>query len=125
MYAMRAVASTVFYLMMFPHEWKIVMVDLLNYHDPQGLTAPVNIIPTINTIDPQGITTHANVIPTVNTMVDNIPPSPLLNVGLGLFFDTTMAAYFPLVSPPPTPNETVDLWMLSSNTTAPKHQPQS
>ena len=27
MYAMRAIASNVFYLMMFPHEWKIVMVD--------------------------------------------------------------------------------------------------
>ena len=34
MYAMRAVASTVFHLMMFPHEGKIVMVDQLTYHDP-------------------------------------------------------------------------------------------
>ena len=34
MYAMRAVASTVFCLMMFPHDGKIVTVDQLTYHDP-------------------------------------------------------------------------------------------
>ena len=33
MYAMRAVVSTVFCLMMFPHEGKIVMVDQLTYYD--------------------------------------------------------------------------------------------
>ena len=36
MYAMRAVVSTIFRLMMFPHEGKIVMVDQLTYHDSQG-----------------------------------------------------------------------------------------
>ena len=39
MYAMRAIASIVFHLMMFPHERKIVMVNQLNYHDPQGITS--------------------------------------------------------------------------------------
>ena len=53
MYAMRVVASTVFCLMMLPHKGKNVMVDQLTYHDPQGLTEPANIIPTINTIDPK------------------------------------------------------------------------
>ena len=52
MYAMRAVASTVFHLMMFPHEGNIVTVDKLSYHDLQGLTAPTNFIPTITTIEP-------------------------------------------------------------------------
>ena len=85
MYAMRAIASTIFHLMRFPHEGKIMTVDQLTYHDPQGLTAPASVIPTINTIDLQGMTTHANVIPPVNTMVNNIPASPLLNVGPGLF----------------------------------------
>ena len=51
MYTMRAVASTVFHLMMFHHEGKIMTVDQLTYHDPQGLMAPTNVIPTINTID--------------------------------------------------------------------------
>ena len=33
MYSMRAVASTVFHLMMFHHKGKLVMVDQLTYHD--------------------------------------------------------------------------------------------
>ena len=124
MYTMRAVTSTVFHLMMFPHKGKIVMTDQLTYHDSQGLTAPANIIPTITTIEPQGVTTHANIIPTTNTVVENTPASPPLNVGPGLFTDPTMMAPFPLVSPPPTQKQTVDLCMVSSSTTAPKQQPQ-
>ena len=126
MYAMRAVASTVFHLIMFPHEGKIVTVDQLTYHDPQGLTALANVIPTINTIDPQGINTLANVIPAINTMDDNIPASLLLNVGPGLFSNTTMMDPCPLVSPPLTQNETIDLCMVSSSTAVPKQplQPQ-
>ena len=85
MYTMRFVASIVFRLMMFPHKGKIVMIDQLTYHDLQGLETPTNVIPMINTIDPQGMTTHANVIPAVNTMVNNIPASPLLNVGPSFF----------------------------------------
>ena len=116
MYAMRVVTSTVLCLIMFPHEGKIVMVDQLTYHDPQGLTTPANVIPTITTIEPQGMNTHTNVVPTINTMVDNTPASPLLNAGPGLFTDTTMMAHFPLVSPPPTQNDTADLCMVSSST---------
>ena len=123
MYSMEAVASTVFYLMMFLHEGKIVMVDQLTYHDLQGLMTPTNIIPTITTIEPPGITTHTNVVPVINTMVDNTPASPLLNVGLGLFTDPTMTAPFPFVSPPPTQNEIANLTMISSSTAAPKQQP--
>ena len=52
MYAMRAVASTFFRLMMFSHEGKIMMVYQLTYHNPQGVTTLANVIPTINTIDP-------------------------------------------------------------------------
>ena len=33
MYSMRAIASTVFRLMMFPHKGNIVMVNQLTYHD--------------------------------------------------------------------------------------------
>ena len=121
---MRAIASTVFHLMMFPHEGKIVTVDQLIYHDPQGLTTPTIVIPTITAIEPQGTTTHANVIPAINTMVDNTPSSLLLNVGPGLFVDTTMTTHFPLVSPPPTQNETADLCMFSFSTATPKQQAQ-
>ena len=97
MYSMQAVTSTIFCLMMFPHEGKIMTVDHLNYHDPQGLTTPANIIPTITTIEPQGATTHSNVVPATNTMVENTPASPPLNVGPMLFTDPTMMAPFPLV----------------------------
>ena len=34
MYAMRAITSTIFHLMMFPLEGKIVTIDQLTYHDP-------------------------------------------------------------------------------------------
>ena len=51
MYAMQVIASNIFLLMMFPHEGKIVIVDQLTYHDPQGLTASANIIPTITTTE--------------------------------------------------------------------------
>ena len=106
--------------MMLPHEGKIVMVDQLTSHNPQGLTTPANIIPTITTIEPQWMTTHANVVPAINTMVDNTLAYPLLNVGLGLFSDTTMTTHFPLVSPPLTQNETANLCMVSSSTIVPK-----
>ena len=86
MYSMRVVASNFFHLMIFTHDGKIVIVDQLTYHDPQGLTVP------------------SNVIPTVNTIFDDTPSSQLLNVGPGLFVDTTMTTSFPLVSPPLTPN---------------------
>ena len=99
-------------------------VDQLTYHDPQGLTTPTNIIPTINTNEPQGATTHANVVPAINTMVNNTPSYPLLNVGPGLFADPTMMAPFPTVSLPPTQNVTADLCMVSSSTVAPKQQLQ-
>ena len=96
MYAMIAIASTVFHLMMFPHEWKIMTVDQLTYHDPQGLTVPTNVILKINTIDPQGLNPPTNVIPMTNTMVDNIPASPLLNLGPGGVFQYHHDDLFPL-----------------------------
>ena len=122
MYTMRAISSTVFHLMMFPHEGKIVTVDQLTYHDPQGLTAPTNFIPTITTVESHRATTHGNFIPVTNIVVENTPSSPLLNVGPRLFTNPTMMAPFPLVSPPLTQKQTVDLCMVSSSITAPKQQ---
>ena len=52
--------NLIFYIMMFPHEGKIVTIDHLTYHDPQGLTTPANVIPTITTIEPQGATTRGD-----------------------------------------------------------------
>ena len=94
MYAMRAVASTVFHLMMFPHEGKIVTVDQHSYHDPQGLMAPANVIPTITTIELEGMTTHTNIVLAINTMADNTSAYPLLNVVPRFFADPTMTVPF-------------------------------
>ena len=94
MYAMRAMASTEFFLMMLPHDGKIVMVDQLNYHDPQRPMAPTNVIPTINTI------------------VDSTITPPLLATGPGLFIDMNMTTSFLLLPPSPTLSGTVDLFML-------------
>ena len=106
--------------MMFLHEGKIVTVDQLTYHDPQGLTMRANVIPTVTTIERQGAIAHANVIPATNTVVENTSSSQLLNVGPGLFTDPTMRAPFPLVSPPLTQKKYMDLCMVSSSTTTPK-----
>ena len=124
MYAMRAVALTVFLLMMFPHKANIVMVDQLTYHDLQGLIALANVIPTITTTKLQGATAHANIILATNTVVENTPTSQPLNVGPGLFTDPTMMAPFLLVSPPLTQKKPTDLCMVSSSTATPKQQPQ-
>ena len=124
MYAMRAVVSIVFCLMMFPHERKIVTVEQLTYHDPQGLIALANVIPTITTNELQVATTHANVIHATNIVVENTPTSPPLNVGPRLFTDPTMTDPFLLVSPPLTQKKTAELCMVSSSITAPKQQLQ-
>ena len=47
MYAMRAVSSTVFCTMMFPHEGCMVKLDQLTYHDPNAPTAPENVLPMV------------------------------------------------------------------------------
>ena len=86
MYAMRVVASTIFHLMMFPHDRKIMTVDQLTYHDPQGLM------------------TLSNMIPKTDSTIDVTSTSPLLFVGPRLFVDTSMMASFPFMSLPPTRN---------------------
>ena len=69
---MRVMASTMFFLMMFPHDGNIVSMDQVTYHDPHGPMALANIIPTIDTA--LNITTT----------------TPLLNVAHELFTYTSM-----------------------------------
>ena len=47
MYAMRAVSSSVFHTMMFPHEGRVVKVDQLTYYDPNAPAAPENVLPMV------------------------------------------------------------------------------
>ena len=46
---MRAVASIVFLLMMFPHDGNIMTMDQLTYYDLQGLATLDHVIHTIDT----------------------------------------------------------------------------
>jgi hypothetical protein len=49
MYAMKAVASSVFRTMMFPHNGKIVTIDQLTHYEPNHSTNIDNILPLVCT----------------------------------------------------------------------------
>ena len=94
MYAMRAVESSVFHLIMFPNDGNIVTVDQLTYHDSQGPTAPTNVIPTIDT--------SINITTTPSFLV----------VGPRLFVNIPMMTSFPSLPHPLASSDTVDFFML-------------
>ena len=48
MYAMKAVASSVFRTMMFPHNGKIVTIDQLTHYEPNHSTNIDNILPLVH-----------------------------------------------------------------------------
>jgi hypothetical protein len=49
MYAMKAVASSVFRTMMFPHNGKIITIDQLTHYEPNHSTNIDNILPLVRT----------------------------------------------------------------------------
>jgi hypothetical protein len=49
MYAMKAVSSSVFRTMMFPHNEKIVTIDQLTHYEPNHYTNIDNILPLVCT----------------------------------------------------------------------------
>ena len=84
MYAMRAVASSIFRTMMFPHEGRVVKVDQLTYHDPNAPTAPKNVLPMIE------------------QPVSDATTSLVSSVGPGVYSDAPMTSTFQSI-PPPSP----------------------
>ena len=51
MYVMKVVASSIFRLMIFPHDGKIIKLDKLTFYDPKGPPCLENVLPMIdNTI---------------------------------------------------------------------------
>lgn len=46
-YTMKFGTYTMFHLMMFPHNGKVVMLDQINYHDPKLTVNPDNALPVI------------------------------------------------------------------------------
>jgi hypothetical protein len=47
MYAMKAIASATFCLMMFPDQGKVVMLDQITYHDPKSTYNPDNMFSSL------------------------------------------------------------------------------
>ena len=86
MYTMKFVASTVFQLLMFPHDGKIVNINQLTYYDPKGLT------------------TLEHVLTMIDTTIDNVSIPSLSIVGLGLFTNSLLKDTYFSLAPPPSSN---------------------
>jgi hypothetical protein len=82
MYAMKAVASSVFWTIMFPHNGKIVTIDQVTHYEPNPSTSLDNILPFIHT---------------------NQDVYPLVEMGPGIFKDPSLLGTYhgapPLLPP--------------------------
>ena len=100
---MTAVASTVFRVICFPHNGKIVTVDQLAFHHPE-------------------LTSTTSTIPLVGNSLDNLE-----SVGVGLFKDSSLLGLFPFPPPDQQDNANVSPIFTVSNsleTTSPaEHAP--
>jgi hypothetical protein len=82
MYAMKAVASSVFRTMMFPHNGKIITIDQVSHYEPNPSSNIDNILPLIHT---------------------NPEAYPLIEMGPGIFKDPSLLGNYhgapPLLHP--------------------------
>jgi hypothetical protein len=83
-YAMTFIASSVFHLLQFPHQGKIVTIDQLDYCMPDINNHSTNNIPFLG---------HSNI--------------EYKSVGVGLLKDSSLMGFFPL--PPPDPPHQVSM----------------
>lgn len=88
MYSMKAVASSIFDTMMFPHNGKIVSLDQLTYYDPKPQTNLDNVFPTLGRSQP--IPSSTGVGPDVfkdSTLLGTYhgPPPQVSSLGTFLF----------------------------------------
>ena len=51
MYNMKAIASLVFHIRMFPFNGKVVSLDQLSYYNPNASANPENVFPMVNEIN--------------------------------------------------------------------------
>jgi hypothetical protein len=84
MYAMKAVASSVFRTIMFPHNGKIVTLDQLSYYEPNPSANVDNILPLIHT---------------------NQEVYPLVEMGPGIFKDPSLLGTYHGAPPLLPPNQ--------------------
>jgi hypothetical protein len=91
MYAMKAVASSVFRKIMFPHNRKIVTIDQVSHYDPNPSASLDNILPLIHT---------------------NKDAYPLIEMGPGIFKDPSLLGTYHGAPPLLPPNQ---VCVISSN----------
>jgi hypothetical protein len=94
MYAMKAVVSSIFQTMMFPHNGKIVTIDQVSYYEPN---------PSAN-ID--------NILPLIHTSHDAYP---LVEMGPGIFKDPSLLGTYH--GAPPLLHPSNQVCIVSSNKT--------
>jgi hypothetical protein len=96
MYAMNAVTSSVFRMMMFPHNGKIVTIDQLTHYEPNH-----------------------------SAKIDNIPPLVrassdyflVIDIGLGIFKDPSLLETYHGAPPLLNPSISTQVYVVSSNRT--------
>jgi hypothetical protein len=94
MYAMKVVASSVFWTMMFPHNGKIMTIDQVSHYDPNPFANLNNILPLIHT---------------------NQDAYPLIEMGPGIFkYPSLLGTYH---GAPPLLHPTNQVCVISSNKT--------
>ena len=106
MYEMQAIASSVFQLMIPPHDGKIVTIDQLMYYDPK--------VPT----------TQEHVLPTINTTIDSVYIASLSIIGPGLFIDAPLDDTFLSLPPSPSTAEISHWCTITSSKISISLQPQ-
>ena len=74
---MQAVASTIFRIVQFPFQGRIVTIDQLDFITPASITNDANSIPLLNTLQYQ-------------------------DIGVGIIKYYSIMGFFPLPNPPPT-----------------------
>jgi hypothetical protein len=102
MYAMKAVASSVFWTIMFPHNGNIVAIDQVSHYEPNPSANLDNILPLIHT---------------------NKDTYPLIEMGPGIFNDPSLLGTYHGAPPLLPPNQ---VCVISSNGTHTEdaHPPQ-
>jgi hypothetical protein len=94
MYAMKAVASSVFWTIMFPHNGKIVTIDQVSHYEPNPSANLDNILPLIHT---------------------NPDAYPLVEMGPGIFKDPSLFGTYH--GAPPLLHPTNQVCIISYNVT--------
>jgi hypothetical protein len=96
MYAMKAVASSVFHTMMFPHNGKIVTIDQLTHYEPNHSANIDNILPLV----------HAS-----------SDAFPVIDIGPGIFKDPSLLGTYHGAPPLLNPSISAQVCVVSSNGT--------